>query len=88
MRIEREHRLGVKEARKRVNKVAQDLEGRYSLTSEWNGDTLLFRGAGVKGDVQVAERSIRFNLHLGFALMLMERQIRTTIEETLDEHVG
>lgn len=88
MRIERAHKLGVKEARKRVDKVARDLQRQYSLTSEWHGDTLSFRGTGVKGDVQVTDRSVRFNLHLGFALMLMERQIRSTIEKTLDDHVG
>lgn len=88
MRIRREHDLGVDEARARIGKVAAELERRFSLSSEWQGDRLRFHGSGVKGSVDVADDSLEFKIELGFALMMMEPAIRSAINTALDKHIA
>ena len=88
MKISRAHNLGSDEARKRIQKVALELEQRFSLRSEWQGEKLKFRGSGVKGDVAIADDSIEFNVELGFALMMMEGPIRSAINSALDDHIA
>ena len=88
MRIRREHDLGAKEARARVQQVAAGLERQVSLQSDWRGDELHFRGAGAKGRVSITDDSIEFNVELGFALMMMEPAIRSAINSALDKHIA
>lgn len=88
MRIRRAHQLGADEARKRVAQVASELEQRFSMHSEWQGDELRFRGSGVKGRVSVTDDSIEFNIDLGLALMMLEPAIRAAIDSALDEHIA
>ena len=88
MRIRRNHRLGIEEARNRANHIAGHLERQYSLTSSWVGDRLMVRGNGVNGHLAVAEESIELVVKLGFALKLMEGPIRSAIESTIDEHIA
>ena len=87
MRIARNHNLGLDEAKNRINAAIGDLERQFSLTSDWQGDRLAFRGAGVDGQVDVSDSSVELQMTLGFALKLMEGSIRRAIEETLDEHI-
>lgn len=88
MRIRRSHHLGAVEARQRVAEVAAELEQRFSMHSEWQGDELRFRGSGVNGRVSVTDDSIEFNVELGFALMMLEPAIRAAINSALDEHIA
>lgn len=87
MRIKRDHHLGIDAAKIRVSEVAEDLSQQFSLTSDWHGDRLNFRGIGVTGKVDVADDSIEFNVKLGFALMIMEGPIRSAINKALDAHL-
>lgn len=87
MHIRRQHDLGIGEAKRRVDKVAADISGQFSLRSHWQGDTLNFNGSGVKGAVLVAENSIEFDVDLGFALMMMEAPIRSAITQALDKQL-
>lgn len=70
-----------------LSQVAKDLSQRFSLTSDWHGDRLDFRGSGVTGKVDVADDSIDFNVKLGFALMMMDRPIRSAINKALESHL-
>lgn len=67
MHIKRKHDFGAEEAKIQVDKVAGDLEKRFSLTSERQGNHLVFRGDGVKGKVSVADSSIDRDVELGLA---------------------
>lgn len=87
MRIRRSHRLGLKEARRRADDIAEQLGRQYSLTSEWQGDYLRVSGSGVNGQLTVAEESIELEIRLGFALKLMEGPIRSAIESAIDDHL-
>ena len=88
MRIRRNHNLGIEEARKRADLIARDLQGQFSLRSDWRGDALHVKGNGVDGELHVTEDMIELNVRLGFALRLMEGPIRSAIESTIDEELA
>lgn len=88
MKFRRSHELGLDEARRRADKLAEFLRQQYSLTSKWRGDYLVVSGNGVNGHMLVAEESIEMVIKLGFALKLMEGPIRSFIENALDEQLS
>ncbi|MDH3611828.1 MAG: polyhydroxyalkanoic acid system family protein [Gammaproteobacteria bacterium] len=88
MRIRRSHTLGLEEARVRIDRIAETLGQQYSLTSTWRGDYVVVRGNGVNGRIVVAHEYVEAEIRLGLAFLLMERQIRSGIEEVMDEHFG
>jgi len=88
MRIRRSHELGLEEAKSRIDHVAETLGNQYSLTSSWNGDHVLVRGNGVNGRINVSHEHVEAEIHLGIPLVLMHHQIRSRIEEVMDDHFG
>lgn len=88
MRIRRSHELGLEEAKLRIDHVAETLGNEYSLTSSWNGDHVLVRGSGVNGRIDVSPQHVEAEIRLGIPLMLFHHQIRSRIEEVMDEHFG
>ena len=88
MRISRQHRLGIDEAKARLDDLAEELGRELSLTHLWRGDNQDFHDIGVDGTISVTESSINVALQLGFALMFVEAKIRRTIESALAHHVG
>jgi putative polyhydroxyalkanoate system protein len=88
MRIKRNHSLGRSEARNRVDSIAESLCNKYGLSSSWEGDALKISGSGVNGRIEVAEQSVDVDVTLGFALMMLEGTIRTSIEEAMEKHLA
>ncbi|MCH9694183.1 MAG: polyhydroxyalkanoic acid system family protein [Gammaproteobacteria bacterium] len=88
MRISRQHHLGHEEARQRVESAAKELAGKYNLSYKWQGDDLRFHGTGVKGHIAVAETTIDIDVKLGFALMMLESTIRSSVEEAIDHNLA
>jgi putative polyhydroxyalkanoate system protein len=87
MRLERNHQLGIDEAKQRVDRIRSGIEAQYGLSGEWNGDTLRFTGASVNGHIVVSEQRVLVEVRLGFAMMLLEGPIRSHISAALDEHL-
>jgi len=88
LNIKRNHNLGRAEARKRVDKIADSLSSKYGLSLSWEGDALKFSGSGVNGRIDVSDQSIDVDVTLGFALMMLEGAIRTSIEDAMDTHLA
>jgi putative polyhydroxyalkanoate system protein len=88
MRIRRSHHLGLEEAKNRADHIAETIGRQFSLTSSWQGDHLVVRGAGVNGYLLVEEDSLEIEVKLGFALKLMEAPIRSAIENAIDEELA
>jgi putative polyhydroxyalkanoate system protein len=88
MKIKRDHSLGLNEARKRVESIAESLGNKYGLSSNWEGNALKITGSGVNGRIDVADQSVNVDVKLGFALMMLESTIRTSIEEAMDKHLA
>lgn len=88
MRLERSHDLGIDEAKQRVNRIRSDIEAQYGLSGSWIGDILKVTGTGVTGQILVYEERVLVEVRLGFAMMLMEGPIRSTISAAMDEHLA
>ncbi len=88
MIIRRSHELGLDEARKRADRIAQDLSDEYGVRAAWEGDHMVVRGSGINGQLLVAEEHIELQLKLGFAMSLMEAPIRAVIEKTIDDELA
>ena len=88
MRIRRSHNLGLEEARKRADRIAEDLREQFSFRSRWVGDALHVEGSGASGELHVDDHVIELVVKLGFALKLMEGPIRSAIERMMDEELA
>ncbi len=87
MKIKRKHSLGIEEARRRVDSVAEELGGKLRLTSRWEGDHLRVRGKGVSGRILVFEDSVEVHVHVGLAMMMLREPIRSAIESSIDHYI-
>lgn len=88
MHIRRSHELGLDEARRRVDQIADEICERFDLTPNWHGDELRVSGPGVSGHIALAERSIEVIVRLSLALTLFKGTIRSAIEEAMDHHLS
>jgi putative polyhydroxyalkanoate system protein len=88
LRIKRQHSLGVEEARRRIDQVADELGGKLKLTSEWDGDHLRVRGQGISGRILVFEDSVEVHVHVGLAMLMLREPIRAAIEGSIDEYIA
>lgn len=87
MRIKRSHDLGREEVRQRVDRLAGDLKSQFGVESEWAGDQLKVSGSGIDGHLAVADDNVELDVRLGFALKLMESNIRAAVERAMDKHL-
>jgi putative polyhydroxyalkanoate system protein len=81
----RPHSLPIAKARTLVQKVADGLATEYSLSSEWDGNTLRFHRAGVDGELEVTASEIRLNVTLGILLKSLKGTLVGYIERHFDE---
>lgn len=88
MKIQRQHDLGKNDARHRIDEVAAALSSKFSLRSRWEGDNLKISGNGVNGRIAVEERLITVDLKLGFALVMFESTIKSSIEDAMDKYLA
>ena len=87
MKIKRQHTLGIEEAKRRVDRVADELGGKLGLTSEWEGDHLRVHGKGVSGRILVSDYSVEVHVHVGLAMMMLREPIRSAIENSIDHYI-
>ena len=85
--IVRSHALGLEAVRTAADFVAEDLRQKHSLEANWEGDRLLVRGRGVKGELVVSPNVVDVKVRLGLSMRLFRRVLEREINETLDEHV-
>lgn len=88
LKIRREHTLGIDEAKRRVDQVAEELGGKLNLTSQWEGDDLRVRGRGVKGRIVVAVDSVEVHVTVGLPMLMLREPIRVAIEESIDHYIN
>jgi len=78
------HSLPMARARVLVQQAADDLAEEYDLSSQWVGDTLHFRRAGVQGQMRVTESQIDLEVTLGFLLKMFKAKFVEHIEHSFD----
>jgi putative polyhydroxyalkanoate system protein len=86
--IEREHPLGLPEARKVAFKWAEQVEEKFDMQCTYEeGDTcdeVSFTRSGVKGTLMVARDRFVLDAHLGFLLGAFKDRIESEIVKNLD----
>ena len=87
LKIKRQHTLGVEEARRRIDQVADELGGKLGLTAEWEGDHMRVHGKGVSGRILVSDDSVEVHVHVGLAMMMFREPIRSAIEGSIDHYI-
>jgi len=86
--IRRQHTLGLQEARRRVERVADEFCGKLGLHAEWEEEHLRVAGPGVTGRILVFEESVEVHVRVGMAMMLLREPIRAAIERSIDDYIS
>lgn len=86
--IMRRHALSHKKAKDVAEKIAKDLQKRFSLDYEWVGDDVVFERPGVSGRMHVAKDRITLEAQLGFLLSALKPTIEKEIHAQFDMLVG
>ena len=85
IQIERPHKLGVDQAKKAVDKVAEAITQKFAVTSSWDKNTLRFSRSGVQGTIAVDKDTVTVSAELGFMLGFMKTRIEDEINAHLDK---
>jgi len=83
--IVRHHSLTHKKARAAAEKIAKDLEKRFELAWEWNGDHVDFERPGVSGRMLVGKDKIALDVSLGWLLTPLKGSFEKEINAQLDK---
>jgi putative polyhydroxyalkanoate system protein len=86
--IARKHKLSHKRAKDVAEKIAKDLEQRFDLDYEWEGDHVNFARPGVTGRMLVGRDKIKLEVQLGFLLAMLKPAIEKEITSQLDQLIG
>ena len=88
IRIHREHKLGLAEARKIAGEWACEVESRFGMACSTiqgeTSDTVEFTRSGVKGRLIVAADHFDLDAKLGFLLGAFSKTIEGEIQKNLD----
>ena len=87
--IYRKHSLNRDKARRAAENVAEHLNDRFKLHSRWEGDSLHFKHAGLKGYLELKESEVRIRINLGLMMLAMkpflEQEIHLYMNEIFEE---
>lgn len=87
--IEREHTLGLEQARKLAFRWAELAEEKFDMACSYEegktSDLVSFSRAGVNGELKVTPDRFELDARLGFLLGVFKDRIETEIGKNLDE---
>ena len=90
--IEREHQLGLQQARYTAEQWMREAEDKFDLRCERQageaGDTLSFSRSGLSGTLEVSGTVFRMQAQLGFLLSAFKDRIESEIKKKLDELIA
>ena len=86
--IKRRHKLDQKRAKAAAEKIARDLNKRFDLAYEWEGDHIAFERPGVSGSLHVGKTNVQLDVELSFLLVALKGPIEREIHKQLDAVFG
>lgn len=86
--IRRAHGLTPAKAKKAAEKVAQQLDEKFELHHEWDGQMLRFKRSGVSGELELHKHEVELRVRLGFLLFALKPTIEREIHKFFDENFG
>ncbi len=86
--IERTHKLGASEAKKRFVDFEPKLKERWGVSLSWTGNQAAIKGTGVNGSVQVTDTRLTITIKLGFLIRPFTAKIRDTLARYVDQAIA
>ena len=83
--IHRSHAIPLKDAKARVERIAERIAERFDVDYGWKGNTLQFTRSGVDGQIAVTAKDMRVMVRLGFLLFALKSSIEKEIDRVIDE---
>ena len=88
IKITRKHTLSNKKARDVAEKIAKDLQKRFELEYEWDGEEVEFERPGVTGRLRVAKDRFDLDVNLGWLLTPLTPAFEQEIHLQFDKLIG
>ena len=86
--IKRRHKLPHTKAKAAAEKIARDLNKRFELAYEWDGDDITFERPGLSGTLHVGKSEVHLDVELSFLLFALKGPIEQQINKELDALFG
>ena len=86
--IAKKHHLSLKKALEAAQKVAEDLNARFDLDYEWDGDCIDFERPGLSGRLHVLKDHVRLDCKLGLLLFALKPAIEKEVHKEFDKRFG
>ena len=86
--IGKPHHLTHKKAKTVAERLANDLERRFDLAWNWEGDHVHFERPGLSGSMHVGKSQITLEVKLGLLLTPLKPAIEREIHAQLDKLAG
>ena len=86
--ISHPHQLAPDAAHAVVQTIAENLHERFQVSTQWQGDTLVFSRPGVDGQIRLAPGQVRVTAQLGFPYSMMQSMVEGEIQRVLGERLG
>ena len=83
--VSKRHNLSHKKAKAVAERLANDIEKRFALAWNWEGDHVHFQRPGVSGSMHVGTKDIRLDVKLGLLLTPLKPAIEREIHAQLDQ---
>jgi putative polyhydroxyalkanoate system protein len=83
--IARKHGLTHKQALAGAEKIARDLQKRFELAYEWDGDHVNFERPGVTGRMLIGKEQVELKVTLGWLLSPLKPTIEKEITAQFDK---
>ena len=82
--IRRSHGVTLQDARTAAERIAAELEQRFGVRGEWQGDTFNFKRSGVSGFLTVGAQDVHLSVTLGMLMRAMKDSIERAAVNKLD----
>ncbi len=90
--IEREHQLGLAQARLTAAQWVQEAEQKFDLRCSYqqgeDADSVSFSRSGLSGTLEVSGSMFRMRAQLGFLLSAFKERIESEIQKNLDQLIA
>ena len=84
IKIEKAHHLGREEAHRRLQQIETELNQKYGVKLDWQGDQAQVHARGISGLIVVEDERVSVDLKLGLPLWPIQGKLRSEIQQRVD----
>jgi putative polyhydroxyalkanoate system protein len=87
--VSQDHDKTEDEVREIVNGVTDDLENRYGIIPNWQGENLVkFKRIGVSGQLRISKNEVTIDLDIGFLFSAYAGKIKSELSTMMAKKLG